>query len=611
MLARASLFVLAEAAEIGLPEAAHVPARAFDPLLRPFIKKRVRNAVTNASARTNVTAGDHILKLAFVGAHPDAPSTMDPNDRRAVDEAYTSLAAPFLPPAPKKDSTTAGAYRVAASDRQEPFATPTKRKKRFWPVTIPLTFAFLAAAIGVAGVLLFPFVFPTRETRFRRTPFGVALGEPLADYVAHAARDGDPETKGKLLAPMIERQVGAPAFDALTKLTAAIPNASTANVDSIDAAMAPLFDATNALNAALVDKKIPALVHAYGSGRRGHRAVWVTSYYVDERSELSIEGKSVRIARGRRIDSLNLDDSPLYKAHGENWAILSTDYVEQEFVETLLSPIARGLPLGPNEFTESDTSALAELARKASRLVSDEVVRAAHISQSDADGLRRAIADRNEAAVSLAKHNYPLEPSSRMEFSPNMVKGLKMAQDRHPNDRALLAEILRMNERIAMYRPYVAPAVAVLAEIEEDVFAARLLEEKRLENVKAERLADLADDLTAKGYFAAELDILMTARKCPKLTLWTLAKPVVSRGGFSGNAALDDEISRVLLSALFHDLGLVKNGDPDSILGGEAFAQALAQALELPDDRIRTSAGKVYQAFFGLPAAPLVRTTLR
>ena len=45
MIHRPTLHVLAEASEFGLPEAATVPARAFDPILRPFIKKKVRRAV--------------------------------------------------------------------------------------------------------------------------------------------------------------------------------------------------------------------------------------------------------------------------------------------------------------------------------------------------------------------------------------------------------------------------------------------------------------------------------------------------------------------------------------------------------------------------------------
>src|SRR4051794_6157971 len=73
MIQRPTLQVLAEAAEIGLPEAATAPARKFDPLLRPFIRKRVLRAVSAAGKHTTSTKGDHILRLAFLACHESGP----------------------------------------------------------------------------------------------------------------------------------------------------------------------------------------------------------------------------------------------------------------------------------------------------------------------------------------------------------------------------------------------------------------------------------------------------------------------------------------------------------------------------------------------------------
>src|SRR5262245_11498285 len=98
MLEQATLDVLARAAEIGLPEAAGVPASVYAPFLRPFIRKRVRRAIADASAATSTSArGDHVLKLAFLRAHPAPPPGLDANDARAVDEAFEKLARPYLP----------------------------------------------------------------------------------------------------------------------------------------------------------------------------------------------------------------------------------------------------------------------------------------------------------------------------------------------------------------------------------------------------------------------------------------------------------------------------------------------------------------------------------
>src|SRR3990172_4363873 len=99
MIERPTLHVLAEAAEIGLPETATVPVRAFDPVLRPFIRKNVEKAIAAATAKTTSQHGDHVLRLPFLHALPagKAPAELDPNDERAVERAFTTLAAPYLP----------------------------------------------------------------------------------------------------------------------------------------------------------------------------------------------------------------------------------------------------------------------------------------------------------------------------------------------------------------------------------------------------------------------------------------------------------------------------------------------------------------------------------
>src|SRR3954465_10533405 len=96
-LQKATLTVLAEAAEIGLPEAATVPAAAYDPFLRGSIKRRVRAAVDVATTRARPNAPpDPVVRLAFVSLHPAQPK-IDPNDDRAIEEAYEKLSAPLLP----------------------------------------------------------------------------------------------------------------------------------------------------------------------------------------------------------------------------------------------------------------------------------------------------------------------------------------------------------------------------------------------------------------------------------------------------------------------------------------------------------------------------------
>lgn len=600
MLDRATLHVLAEAAEIGLPETALVPVRAYDPFLRRAIARRVQKAIAEAEQRTTHKRGDHVLRVAFLSRHPQAPQGLDPNDQRAVEVAFDALAAEHLPPKPVDPTPKGGAYRGSARDADTALEANVgaKRRKRFWPITTPLLATTLLGAMATAAVIAAPYVIPTPAERFRKTPAGQALAEPLTDLIARKAK----APREKLLAPEVRKQIGGPATDALAKTLDTVEGVETSSGD-IDAATKPFFASINTTNARLHEAKIPVYLHGYASGPDGHRGVWITSYFVERRDELAFEGATFRVAWGRRLDHLNLADDNIYKATAEDWAILSLDKVEEEFVQTMLSPIANGSPMFPVELTFPEGTARAELAKTAGRLVSEEVKRASGLSSTNADALRKAIARRNEAAVGLAKNGYRMGPSSRIELEPHRVKAL---EERAPvtthDEKMLLDELLRMNGRMSLYRSSVAPAVAELARLEEEELVGRLEGVKRLETVSVTKLGP-GDHARGRALASAELGMLARSQTCPRLALMRVARLVVDSEGYR---RADISVVRDVLVELLVELGqLPPLADGAVHFVDDAFLNGLRATLEMPPEKVRDAAGKVHQRLFGMPAPKL------
>ncbi|HVH48074.1 MAG TPA: hypothetical protein VM925_37330, partial [Labilithrix sp.] len=448
MFERATLDVLARAAEIGLPEASTVPAAAYDPFFRPFIKRKVKRAVAAATERTRRTGGDHVLRLAFLLSHPASPAAFDVNDERAVASAFDALAAPLLPPRPVPGPMNGGgAYRAVAAEREatDLYVPPPRSTRKLWPVTISLVVTTLIAALGIGGVSAAPFFISSPYERFTRTPLGTALGEPLTDLVANASAAGDEglrdAARKKLTSNNVERQLGKEGAASLGLVLDGVSQASRSTAATTDEAVAPLVVALNDLDSRLADAHVPALLHTYAAGSWGRRSVWLTSYFVEERARVSIDGQPFRVAWGRRIDELNLADNALYKGAQEDWAIVSLAHMDEEFVQELLAPLARQTPMGPEEFTPDDRSARADLARRASKVVTSELMNVTHATAADAQGLQNAIAHRNDALVGLAKSGYRVEATARIWLAPSLVHGLERTTARGGYEAKLAGEI--------------------------------------------------------------------------------------------------------------------------------------------------------------------------
>lgn len=603
MLREATLDVLARAAEIGLPEAAGVPASAYDPLLRPIIRKNVRRAVAGASAATRSARGDHVLRLAFLRAHPSPPAGLDPDDARSVADAFDALAKPYLPdrPAPKEPQPQGGAYRVSAADRRDPIDLPPRPKRKPWPVTFAVLTALVLGAVVTAGVLVAPYALPSPLQKFAKTPFGASLGEPLTDAVVAGGPKGSPtrrnETRAAMLTPAIEKQIGAGAFGELTNLLDAIPDATRSSAESTDDALRPLLGHVNALDADLAKARVPALLHAYASGFSGKRSVWVTSYFVDDRSEVTVDGQPLRIARGRRLDELNLLDSALYKGDLEDWAIVSLSHIDEQLVQVLLTPLAKGTPMGPEEYRDTDKSPQAELARTASKLLVAEVTAHAKLDPADAQTLHSAIARRNDAMVSLNKLGIDVEATSRIHLSPSLVRNLARMNGT-TFERKLADEVLRIDSRMKVYAKPLGPVIAELARIQEDHFASRLAAQKTKE-IGADVAVSRHDAI-----LASMLAVLARPQPCPRLAVW-----LDVRIANDTHAGWDERrAAQKALSALFDALDIPPAGEDE--YGPDAFARRTKALLEVAPDKLRQAAAKAHEGELGRPVPPLVRKPL-
>ncbi len=582
IVARATLIVLAEAAEIGLPEATAVPAAAFDPFLRAVIRRRASEAVTRAEARTSIRAGDHVLRVAFLSVHP-AAGEVDANDERAVCEAFDRLSLPLVPHLEKANQRRATAYREAAADRApaEPVAEPTrKRARQFWPVTTPLVGAIVLAVVGAGVAFAIPYWIPNDAESFRRTPFGRALGEPLTEVVANArATGGGSAGERALLADDVTRQIGPPAHVELERLLTVLPVAATAT-GTVDEAMAPVFSAMNALDGRLHEAHVPAFLHGYAYGSPGAYSVWIASYFVERRSEIVFDGSTTKTVWGRRLDSLNLLDSGVYKARAEDAVIVSLGVTERSFVETFLPALAK--EAGPSD--PGATPGMA-LEHEAGRVVARELRAETHVTAADAEELASAISRRNLALERLSRETHP-----DIELGPGAKTGL---------GGKLGEEALRLDAQMHMHRRKVAPAIDKITEIVEESFVARLHDEERFATMVFPKLAGSDFSATTRARVSSDLGSIARA-SCPHAALWLVVRKVSS-------ASAERATAETVLRLLANELGApVAPGR----LSEDTLSRAVRPAFDVDAAKLRAAAAKAYEAAFTTPVPPLGRRVL-
>jgi hypothetical protein len=618
MLEQATLDVLARAAEIGLPEAAGVPASVYDPFLRPFIRKRVRRAIAGASEATTSARGDHVLKLAFLRAHPTPPPGLDANDARAVNDAFEKLAKPYLPEkdAPKHATPQGAAYRVSAADRDHGVLdAPPRPKRKSWPFTFSLLAFVVLATIGVTALAVAPYALPSPLQKFSSTPFGKAAAEPLTDVVVGSGVNGSAskrkQARAQIVTSKVQKQIGTAASADLERLLDALPDAVRSREDNTDDALKPMIVHLNSLNADLARQKVPALLHAYANGYIGRRSVWVTSFFVEDRSDVDVGGHSVKFVRGRRLDELNLADSTLYKGALEDWAIVSLDLVDEEMVQTLLRPLAMDTPMGPEEWAASDKSPEAELARVASTAIVSELRGYAKIDREDAITLHSAIGRRNDAMVSLNKMGIDVVATSRIRLAPSLVRNLDR-MNASSFETKLRDEVLRIDSRMKVYAKPLAPVVAEIARVHEEQFAGRFFEEPLV--TADDAVVDTADggdrgddsaqarprlygSQRSRSIAAAKLAFLARNERCPHVALWMTYRAIADDRVALGGA----------VEMMLYELDPKLRGKG---LNGSDLAAAMKTAFEAPPAQLRDAAAKAYQTLMRRPPPAVTRRAL-
>jgi hypothetical protein len=588
---RATLDVLAHGAYVGILEAVLVPVSAHDPLLRPAIRRRVEAALDKARAKTKREDAEHVLRLAFLLAHPDAPSELAADDDKAVGELFEKLAAPLLPaPARSRTPGPAGAYREAAAERASvEEEAPRLRKRRFWPATTAVGLLVLAGAATAAAVAIVPSLVPTPKERFQKTALGAALGDDLSTVVANAGPSGDAAavdaSMARLTSAAVKRQAGDDAIVRLTEALDAVPAVTGSPLEDVDEAAAPVFRAVNQANEALRARGVPALLHAYASGSAGKYRVWLTSYFVERRSGLEVGGLAVDVAWGRRLDYLNLADSQLYKGAHEGWVVLSRDSVDEELVEGILPALADGgaLPLDAAREPADPRPPKATMAGLAAgRAVRGEL----GVAATDAMALAEAIAARNVALVALQEARYVASPTWRIDLPPSRERSFKNAVEDGGPFKGLASSALSAQTRVKVAARPLEPALVRLSLLREEQFATRLEEEKHRRVGSAPGV-----DVRSLSVACADLATVARAQDTPALALYLL----VRRAHASPNR-VEAHAAREALASFV--LAVAERAPPGS-RSAHLDDDTLARAFEESDGRIQAAGRRAYEVHCG------------
>ncbi|MCA9590430.1 MAG: hypothetical protein KC657_34240 [Myxococcales bacterium] len=591
LLDRAALDVLAHGAYVGILEAVLVPVSAHDPFLRPAIRRRVEAALERARAKTKRDDAEHLLRLAFVLAHPDAPRDLAADDEKAVLELFDKLAAPFVPRAKGAPTAAAGAYREAAAERApvQEEETPRPRRRRFWPATTAVGLLVASGAALAVAAAIVPSLVPTAKERFQKTALGAALGDDLSTVVANAGPSGDAAAvdaaMARLTSPAVKRQAGDDAVLRMVEALDAVPAVTGSPLDDVDEAAAPVFRAVNQANEALRARRVPALLHAYASGSAGKYRVWLTSYFVERRTGLQVGGLSVDVAWGRRLDYLNLADSQLYKGAHEGWVVLSRDSVDEELVEGILPALADGgaLPLdAPREPSDPRPPKATMAGLAAGRAVRAELP----IATADAKALVEAIAARNVALVALQEARYVAAPTWRIDLPPSRERSFKNAVEDGGAFKRLASAALSAQTRVKVAARPLEPTIVRLSLLREEQFASRLEEEKhrRVGAVPGE-------DVRSISVACADLATVARAQDTPALALYLLV-----RRAHASRSLVEARAAREALASFV--LAVAERAPPGS-RSAHLDDDTLARAFEETDGRIQAAGRRAYEVHCG------------
>jgi hypothetical protein len=557
-LHRNALRGLARAGEPYGREVDAVPL-AGDPFLRPLVRSSMRRAVAQAQAATTVHDPEHVARLAFL-REAGLAAGVDPDDRARVSELHASYA-PAVP--------SGGG---------------------FWPIVAALGIAVTV----VAGFFVAKAIAPTPEERFRRSPVGVALVRDLSGYVTSLGKSAAErkEAKAAFLSEPVRAQLGG---DLSLKLDAVLVQAAVAQagLEATGSEAQPLRTAIDDCNDGFVSAKVPAFLDAYAAdGDRGARSLWLMAFYAPDRYELAIDGRTLRLARGRRLDPLNLTTTfYVWRRQASRWAAISLGGIEQKLAREILPTIGGDVPLAYEGFPAAET---ARLSKALAGPLREAYVGGSGVAIDDLRALHHAAAALLESAARHRADTNVVIANESLILPPEEVANLEKHRHRYLH----LDDALRAHERLLARRAQLDAVTAVGAEITESVFfGENLLEEVGLEPTEASREAGIASKLFVASA-RARLALLADEGHAPALAIEALVRESITRS---------QRVTPFLLGELAKALGRTK---PEGEGAREAFVANVEFLMTKPRAEIAAAARGIHERLFGKPAPVLARTRL-
>ena len=571
-----TLYLLARAEEAGFAEAAIQASSIFDPLLRRGLRTRARAAIERARAATTLdakTVGEgHELRLAFL-LEAGAAKGVDANDAGAVSAAYDVLKA-----------------RVPA------------RKRAFWPATTSVLGLACVAAAGVAAFMLWP----NPEQRFLRSPLGVALGEPLTDYVSGAARrDGKRIEKGRasILSNGVRAQVGDDGYSELNEILDQTYALAGASGDEGRDRTTKLNGLVVKFNGQLVDRKVPAFLDTYvtESGDTGGCNVWLLSYYTEQKAEDRVAGKPFLVYWGRRLDTLNLqENATVHSSAAIGATVVPLDELDGWVVGNLIPVLAKNKLFGFGAPAPSDDlSSLGRVQKRAGELIRDEVFQVSEMSADDGTTLADLFVQRHDAFQRLKQLGDEFYEPRGPVVSARLEKILQRR-----SDEVDAKEILKINERLSRseYVRAFARIVNAQARLEERyfVFWQSYDPPPSLVAAEVEAFAAPADVGAVRVRIASRLAMLAGA---DPLAFTALAEVAIE-------VAHDDAMALVFYE-IEKELGMSPAWMHRSFgRDEEDFNAAYLELMKHPAVDVQRAAEGAYAKLFGAPLPKLERRAL-
>jgi hypothetical protein len=451
---------------------------------------------------------------------------------------------------------------LASRYPEQAFARNGARSTILWGI------ASIGAFAVVGGAAVWRARAPkTPEEQFKATALGRALGEPLTDYVVAIGRDSATKrvaaARDELLSKGVAAQVGSAGLAQLREVLERASASGGAPTDDT-ASLPALWASINALDTTLAQRDVPAYLGAYSASGGERRTVWVLGYFVHARAIVRLDSSNAMpVVWATRLDSLNYADSTAYRAFLGESVVISLDALEEEFLRDELPAIARGEPLHLASGAV-ETDAVRELGRRASAIVTSELLQAARLSKEDASAVDVLLARREANVGTLRQKGLAMRAPRRLRLSPSLLASLEQL-----DSDFVVKQLLKDDDQLSSYADAVGSAVDLLAAHEEAEFVSRLLLPQK--------------DEGDRPILGAELLALAQSSKTPRLALWRAAQLVA--GGAYGS-----RLGATLFDALFRNLGLAS---------GDEWTGNLLAALEMDPEKLRDGARRAFVELLG------------